>query len=178
MVNGIFRTFSVTFRRECVLIPDRFICVYYPTWSCDVLFYSKQMLRLQAPLISAALTPESLSHVQKYFCVNVKTYGFWAIRVETSSLGAKSKNNYWIPTTAKVTAELDGATLSGKQNQQSSQYAPSHVCVEARASDCSLNTLLHHFPCSAWDKEYLLGMFGCAWFISFDLFYWAQGGRG
>lgn len=80
IVNGIFCTFSVKVWRRYVLILDRFICLCYPTWSCDVLFYLKQMLRHQAPLIPVALTPESLSHVQKYFCVNIKTCSFWAVK--------------------------------------------------------------------------------------------------
>lgn len=47
IANGTSLTFSITFRMECVLILDRFFCMYYPTWSCDLLFYSKQMLRLR-----------------------------------------------------------------------------------------------------------------------------------
>lgn len=90
---------------ECVLILDRFICMCYPTWSCDLLFYSKQMLRYQAPLISAALTPESL--VQKYFCVNFKTCSFLAVSDEAVQTRAIPKQTQLleIPTTPKVIAE-------------------------------------------------------------------------
>lgn len=38
--------------------------------------------------------------------------------------------------------------------------------------------LLHSFPYSALDGACLLAMFGCAWFIPFDLFSSAQGGWG
>lgn len=72
----------------------------------------------QAPLISATLTRESLSHVQKYFRVNIQTDSFWAVSDEAVQTRAIPKHTHLleIATPPKDPAEQAGATVSWKQH--------------------------------------------------------------